>query len=266
MFICFFTTIFAKIAKKHSNNLYLYNEANNKRGKENEEVIFNCISFISLNGIIFAIGCEKDKSSEVVQQYEEKIKDFEDYQKSAKITDSLETFIGSVIEKLELKEGESDGKTVSYKIGSEKSESEAIEDIVLSRIGYDKNIDINFHNGTLEGKSTLRENGIEMSISTNGISIKYIEVKQNENTESNENAEPEEEKSLVISFDLSRVVVDDEKSSTETRVYSNIKVNETTYGDITRTEKYDATTKTAELISAKIGDRNVDLRLIKATM
>ena len=161
---------------------------------------------------------------------------------------------------MELKEGESDGKTVSYKIGSEKSESEAIEDIVLSRIGYDKNIDINFHNGTLEGKSTLRENGIEMSISTNGISIKYIEVKQNEN------AEPEEEKSLVISFDLSRVVVDDEKSSTETRVYSNIKVNETTYGDITRTEKYDATTKTAELISAKIGDRNVDLRLIKATM
>ena len=214
----------------------------------------------------FAIGCEKDKSSEVVQQYEEKIKDFEDYQKSAKITDSFETFIGSVIEKLEPKEGESDGKTVSYKIGSEKSESEAIEDIVLSRIGYDKNIDINFHNGTLEGKSTLRENGIEMSIFTNGISIKYIGVKQNENTESNENAEPEEEKSLVISFDLSRVVVDDEKSSTETRVYSNIKVNETTYGDITRTEKYDATTKTAELISAKIGDRNVDLRLIKATM
>ena len=46
----------------------------------------------------FAIGCEKDKSSEVVQQYEEKIKDFEDYQKSAKITDSLETFIGSVID------------------------------------------------------------------------------------------------------------------------------------------------------------------------
>ncbi len=208
----------------------------------------------------FAIGCEKDKSSEVVQQYEEKIKDFEDYQKSAKITDSFETFIGSVIEKLEPKEGESDGKTVSYKIGSEKSESEAIEDIVLSRIGYDKNIDINFHNGTLEGKSTLRENGIEMSISTNGISIKYIEVKQNEN------AEPEEEKSLVISFDLSRVVVDDEKSSTETRVYSNIKVNETTYGDITRTEKYDATTNTSELFSAKIGDRNVDLRLIKATM
>ena len=206
----------------------------------------------------FAIGCEKDKSSEVVQQYEEKIKDFEDYQKSAKIVDSFETFVGRAIEALEPIGEEPEEKPYEYKLSA--GDIDEIKNIVLSIIGYNKTVDIDSHKGTIEGKRTLKENGIEMTISLKDISIKYIEVKQNEN------AEPEEEKSLVISFDLSRVVVDDEKSSTETRVYSNIKVNETTYGDITRTEKYDATTNTAELISAKIGDRNVDLRLIKATM
>ncbi len=262
MFICFFTSLFLRISKKKKSIRIICTYIVKliiKRGKENEEVILKVLVLLVLMVSFFAIGCEKDKSSEVAQQYEAKIKDFEDYQKSAKIVDPFETFIGCVIEGLEPEEGESEGKTYKYQIGSTPEENEVINNIVLTIIGYDKSIDINFHKGTLEGESTLRENGIEMSISTNEISIKYIEVGESENTES-------EEKSLIISFDLSRVVVDDEESSTETRIYSNIKVNETTYGDITRTEKYDATTKTSELINAKIGDRNVDLRLIKATM
>lgn len=229
-----------------------------KGGKKMKKSFLTVLVLLVLMVSFFAIGCEKDKSSEVVQQYEEKIKDFEDYQKSAKIVDSFETFVGRAIEALEPIGEEPEEKPYEYKLSA--GDIDEIKNIVLSIIGYNKTVDIDSHKGTIEGKRTLKENGIEMTISLKDISIKYIEVKQNEN------AEPEEEKSLVISFDLSRVVVDDEKSSTETRVYSNIKVNETTYGDITRTEKYDATTNTAELISAKIGDRNVDLRLIKATM
>lgn len=206
----------------------------------------------------FAIGCEKDKSSEVVQKYEAMIKDFEEYQKSAKVVDSLDMFIDKVIENLYTGE-EQETKEKSDKLVLDDTEDHhgKIENLVLSIIGYDKSIDINSYNGSFEGNSTLKENGIEMSISTpNDIVIKYKEVKGTEETE---------EKTLNISINLSLVETVDEKGSTETRKYSNIKVKDTTFGDITRVTFYSTETNTTEFREAKIGDKTVDLRLINAT-
>ena len=64
----------------------------------------------------------------------------------------------------------------------------------LTIIGYNKTVNIDSPKGTIEGKRTLKENGIEMTISLKDISIKYKEVEENENTEA-------EQKGLIISFD-----------------------------------------------------------------
>ena len=195
MFICFFTSLFLRISKKKKSIRIICTYIVKliiKRGKENEEVIFKVLVLLVLMVSFFAIGCEKDKSSEVAQQYEAKIKDFEDYQKSAKIVDSFETFVGRAIEALEPIGEEPEEKPYKYELSA--GDIDEIKNIVLSIIGYNKTVNIDSPKGTIEGKRTLKENGIEMTISLKDISIKYKEVEENENTEA-------EQKGLIISFD-----------------------------------------------------------------